>query len=229
MNNGCVFCRENRFTLNEEIGLDTREAVLYEDELIYVTPDLSPLAAGHLLIVSQEHCNSFANAPRCVFERLMKTLLYFSEEIFGGKEITWFEHGAVFEGTGGASISHAHLHLIPQALALNTVVEKDRKYSKKIPFSDKEFADLAFAQPYLWIGNRGGSFLYHVKELPSQYLRKMVMQMGNGNVYDWKKNYSSDDSIKRYRSTIELVHGKRRRRYGDGMDNTVSADTFSGH
>ena len=218
MNIGCVFCRENRFTLNGKIGLDTREAVLYEDELIYATPDLSPLTAGHLLIVSQEHYNSFANAPRCVIDHLMKALLYFSEDIFGGREITWFEHGAVFERTGGASISHAHLHLIPQALELNAIVEKDRKYLKKIPFSDKGFADLAFAQPYLWIGNRRDSFLYHVKELPSQYLRKMVMQVENGNAYDWKENYSSDDSIKRYRSTIELVHDKRRRRYGDGTD-----------
>lgn len=209
MDDSCVFCKENRFYLNRQVGLNAQEAVIYEDDCIFVTPDLSPLLVGHLLIVSQDHFKSYANAPVRVINSLMNTLAYLSEEIFKETEITWFEHGAVFGGTGGASVNHAHLHIIPYDLKLNEIVEKDKKYLKKTPFSQKEFMNLAFVQPYLWIGNRRESYIYHVKELPSQYLRKKVMSILNSEDYNWKENYFSDNSIRKYRDTVDLVCNKR--------------------
>ena len=209
MNKICVFCNENRFCLNKKIGLDSEQAVIYEDEYIYVTPDLAPLSEGHLLIVSQEHYNSFANAPRDVRNSLMKMLEYLSEDIYRDSDITWFEHGAVFEGTGGASIDHAHLHVIPKSLKLIEAVEHDKKYIEKKSYTEKNFVELLLKQPYLWIGSRKTSYLYYVNELPSQYLRKKVMELLHGEDFDWKENFYLESSIKKYKDTLNLIVEKR--------------------
>ncbi len=48
MSNRCVFCKENRFRLNQKAGLDVQQAVIYENERICITPDLAPLTSRPL-------------------------------------------------------------------------------------------------------------------------------------------------------------------------------------
>jgi len=82
MSNRCVFCKENRFLLNQKAGLDVQQAVIYENERICITPDLAPLTSGHLLILSQDHFNSYADAPVCVINDLLYVIRYLSDTIF---------------------------------------------------------------------------------------------------------------------------------------------------
>lgn len=51
----CIFCDKNRFKLNGEIMLPTTDSIIYENEDVIVCPDLSPLALGHVLIISKKH------------------------------------------------------------------------------------------------------------------------------------------------------------------------------
>lgn len=204
--NNCIFCQENRFHNNLKAGFTLSESLIYADEYIFVTPDLSPLVSGHLLIVSQNHYNSFAGAPIEVQDALQSAIEYIHNNLHYEK-ITWFEHGAVFPGKGGASIDHAHLHVLPYDFPIQQAVEADNKYSKKIQFSKDIFYRLAEKQPYLWISDGfDSSSIYYVDSLPSQYLRGVVMRLQGRGEYNWKSNFMGEESIRKYRATLERIH-----------------------
>lgn len=203
--NNCIFCQENRFHNNFKVGFSLSESLVYENEYIFITPDLCPLVPGHLLIVSQKHYNSFAGAPIEVQNALQKAMEYIYSNLHYRK-ITWFEHGAVFPGKGGASIDHAHLHVLPYNFPIQKEVEADNKYSQKLQFSKDIFYDLAEKQPYLWISNGfDSSNLYYVDNLPRQYLRDIVMRLQGSRVYNWENSFMEEASIRKYRKTLEMI------------------------
>ena len=43
--------------MNKKIGLNGTNWTVYEDENVFITPDISPVLKGHFLIVSKEHIN----------------------------------------------------------------------------------------------------------------------------------------------------------------------------
>ncbi|MDE5946354.1 MAG: HIT domain-containing protein [Oscillospiraceae bacterium] len=201
----CVFCPKYRFQNNFKVGFTLSESLIYEDEYIFVTPDLAPLVSGHLLIVSQKHYNSFSSAPIEVKKALKKAMEHIYKSL-GCQDITWFEHGAVFPGKGGASIDHAHLHVLPCNLSVQKAVEYDNKYFQKEEFSIETFNSLANKQPYLWIGNGlDSSNIYFVNYLPSQYLRNIIMQLQGSNVYNWKNSFMEEESKEKYRETLKKI------------------------
>jgi len=201
----CIFCPKHRFQNNFKVGFTLQESLIYEDENIFVTPDLAPLVSGHLLVVSQKHYNSFSGAPIEVKKALKKAMLYIYESL-GYHDITWFEHGAVFPGKGGASIDHAHLHVLPYNFPVQKVVESDNKYFQKVEFSIEIFNSLANKQPYLWIGNGlDSSNIYFVNYLPSQYLRSIIMQLQGSDTYNWKNNFMEEESKEKYRETLKKI------------------------
>jgi diadenosine tetraphosphate (Ap4A) HIT family hydrolase len=200
--NTCPFCVQNRFHNNLKVGFTLAESLVYEDEYVFITPDLSPLAPGHVLIVSQNHYTSFSSAPIEVRKALQKAIIYIHDN-FGYRDITWFEHGSVFPGKGGASIDHAHLHVLPNIFPVQQAVEYDNRYMQIVPFSMEVFSALADKQPYLWISNGlYSSSIYYVDHLPSQYLRGIVMQLQGSNLYNWKDNFTKKESIEKYRKTL---------------------------
>lgn len=204
--NNCIFCQGNRFSNNFKLGFTISESLIYENEYIFITPDLSPLVSGHLLIISQKHYNSFAESPKEVKDALQRAIEYIHHNLHYD-EITWFEHGAVIPGKGGASIDHAHLHVLPYNIPVHKVVEVDNKFSEKICFSKDTFYMLPKQQPYLWISNGlASSNLYLVDNLPSQYLRKIVMNLQGITEYNWKNVYMDEETMRRYRKTLEKVN-----------------------
>ena len=204
--NNCIFCQENRFYNNLKVGFTLSESLIYEDEYIFITPELAPLVPGHLLIISQNHYNSFAGTPTNVQDALQKAIDYIHNNL-NYNQITWFEHGAVFSGKGGASIDHAHLHVLPYDFPIQQAVESYNKYLKKVQFSKDVFHPLAEKQPYLWISDGfHSSSIYYVDNLPSQYLRNIVMQLQGEKEYNWKYNFMKKDSIKKYKETLDRIH-----------------------
>lgn len=203
--NNCIFCHENRFANNRKNGFSISDSLLYTNDYIFITPDISPLVPGHLLIVSQDHYNSFSNAPTPIKEALFQTIQYIKDNL-GYTQMTWFEHGSVFPGKGGASINHAHVHILPMLLPIQEEIEKDKYFSNSFPFSIELFNSLASKQPYLWISDgNGSSHIYFVDNLPSQYLRSVVMRIQGKEAYDWKSDFSSAASIQRYQNTLTIA------------------------
>lgn len=80
--------------------------------------DLSPMVVGHVLVCPRAHYYSMAGALRDTNFHLWPFLSRFLsryEKVFG--EYVVVEHGSTEDMAGSACISHAHLHIVPIALA----------------------------------------------------------------------------------------------------------------
>jgi len=112
LNGDCFFCN-GLFQLNKKIGLASEESIIYQDDNVFITPDIAPVAKGHFLIISKVHWNSFANADENTYTSLEKAKDFLRNSVFKDTKILFFEHGSVRKNTAGACIDHAHIHVIP--------------------------------------------------------------------------------------------------------------------
>lgn len=205
---GCPFCKEHKLELHERVGLKAEDALIYSDDNLYVIPDVSPVCNGHYLIIPHEHCHSFSSCTEETFHSLRKAILYILTEVYGTTDVTIFEHGAVFEGTGGSSIDHAHMHILPQEPDLISLIDKEHIYIEKIPFTKENFLSLNGKQPYILVGSKKfGVFIFTVdNRLPSQYLRKVSAEvLGSDIDYNWRKCFDEEESIERLKETLEMA------------------------
>ena len=190
----CHFC-ENIFKRNRALGLPEKDSVVYEDNHIYVMPDICPLAVGHMLIITKSHYQGYASAEENVLHSVEKFLHYYEEKI-GGRNYTIFEHGAVIPYTAGASVDHAHLHIVPFELRMHGAIKKVFPHYKQRELKElREFAEIQ--QPYLFYKLKSDEkgYVYPVGKMKSQFLRKAaaeLIQQKKG--YDWKKMYQEADA-----------------------------------
>ena len=201
-NSICPFCGYF-FKRNEELGLPKEESILYENDYIFVMPDLCPLSVGHLLIISKKHAQGYANTDETTL-RAVEHFLAFYEARLGSRKYTIFEHGAVIPYHAGASIDHAHIHIVPYELHLGT------KLNSLFPEHRQcELGDLltfgAANQPYLYYQIRNGKkgVVYPVGEVKSQLLRDVANQcLKNKQFYDWKQTYQGEDAYIEFFKTL---------------------------
>src|ERR1700722_7409348 len=130
---GCSFCEETTgaqaisLPLVREFfassGRSTR--TLLETRDFFVVPSLGALIAGHILLLPKAHYYSVGEIPAeklAEFERLARYARTIVRETYG--QCSEFEHGCI-QGVGkaGACIDHAHLHLIPIASDVLTLID----------------------------------------------------------------------------------------------------------
>jgi diadenosine tetraphosphate (Ap4A) HIT family hydrolase len=200
----CVFCKENIFPYHDIVGLSKENAILYEDNHVFVTIDISPLCIGHLLIVSKNHYDSYANAPDCVRESVYNILEILKEKIFKSDCITFFEHGSMFKDPTRVTIDHAHIHVFPQYIDIKSDLEIDGLFCGFEPFTDKTLVSFKDKQSYIWLHQNNESILYKVKNLPGQYLRKIISKIYKLNDYNWKKELDTNPSLQKYIKTLDV-------------------------
>lgn len=58
------FCTETRYINNRLVNLPAEEAILFENNDIYVRVDISPLCLGHVLIITNKHYLNFFELPK---------------------------------------------------------------------------------------------------------------------------------------------------------------------
>lgn len=206
----CFLCRDNIFELHKCIGLPYNSAIVYEDENIFITPDISPICYGHFLIISQQHINSFGNAGDNVFTSIKNGVKFLTHKVYKTDRIMLLEHGAVLPHTAGACIDHAHIHVIPLLSELETEIDDFIHRSCSV-LSDKveadRFALQQFAnnnQPYLFYATSRGAWAYPVQRLPNQFLRLAVANY-TCSEYNWKLSYKSEKSKSLYLQTLEMA------------------------
>ncbi|MGI8608973.1 MAG: HIT family protein [Candidatus Dormibacteria bacterium] len=98
----CVFCHP-----------EASPGMLSENEHIRLLPDLYPVAAGHVLLVSRRHLACYGEAPPEVLdslEALSQTAMEFVRQAYNVEPVLWENGGA------GQTVFHAHLHLMPVEL-----------------------------------------------------------------------------------------------------------------
>ncbi len=205
--NNCPFCKDNFFPYHTQIGLDINDAILYSDDHVFVTPDISPVAVGHYLIITKKHYCNFAISPKAVQKSLFKAMRYVYEKIFLLDCFIAFEHGSTNISYAGNSIDHAHLHIIKGNLSLKEAVEADRKYREKLDaISLQQYSANHAEDSYIWImsADRVSTF-YKANSLESQYLRKKVLELAPLNyTYNWRQEYSAKQSIDLYLHNLAM-------------------------
>ena len=206
INSDCYFCGNKLFSLNREMDLPERDSIIYQDEYVFVTPDLAPVCLGHYLIVSKKHINSFGNSDIGTYESVRRAAEFICQHCYSGQASVLFEHGAVIPTTAGASIDHAHLHSIPDT----GIIMDDLIQSSSIVFSEKTAGSYRaltnFAQsnqPYIYYSDTSGEWVRPVQKLPHQFFR-YLLSTRDGKDYNWKLNFKSTESMHLFRASLSL-------------------------
>jgi diadenosine tetraphosphate (Ap4A) HIT family hydrolase len=186
--------------------------MIYEDNNVFIVPDIAPLLVGHFLIVSKVHLNSFAAADDSIYTSLVKAKDYLKAKIYKDSQVLFFEHGAVVNGRGGGTIDHAHMHAIP----VTSNVDMDKHIDSTVFFrtvkkqpssreSLKYFVD--DKQPYIYYEVNNESWHYPVyNEIPRQFLRWMAtLCLSIKHDWDWRARYKTQESKDLFMQTLVLA------------------------
>lgn len=205
----CPFCNNNRKTFLIENAYDIKRMYFFENDLFSISPDLSPLVTGHLLIIPKQHYASFGE----IFNSEMRNEIENKcENLLGTKDLLYFEHGAVIEGEGGSSVDHAHMHVMPRP---HNVDKNSIDYyikssgfvdSKKFLVNYETLHDLYLKkQPYIYYKLGENEFVYPVNVIPHQFLRLMLQPYCNIS-YNWRETYKLSECKENVNKTIEYVN-----------------------
>jgi diadenosine tetraphosphate (Ap4A) HIT family hydrolase len=207
----CFFCDDKRFSLNKDIGIACEDSIIFEDENVFITPDIAPVIEGHFLIVTKKHLTSFGGADAQTFESLERAKEFIRSSVFTGEKVLFFEHGAVIEKTAGSCIDHAHAHAIPltKEIDINGFIKDVMAgfiTTKKVRATREALKNCANdRQPYLFY-EKGidDAWYYPVDKLPSQFFRMMIAYYYT-KAHNWKLSYRSTETKELFERTLALA------------------------
>lgn len=141
-----------------------------------VVADLSPLVAGHLLVIPRRDISSFAQVTDDEWAdwRVLRASLVDRLSSHWRTPIV-FEHGSTEGMRGSACITHAHLHLLPADVDMMSRIEGDGLELSPV----RGFREIPFAasSPYFFVEVPGHEPLVARADypaMPSQYLRRVA-------------------------------------------------------
>lgn len=196
----CKFCNGGNDIIpimNQGIVLNRK---IYEDEKFYVSVSAGALFEGHLLIIPKKHYLSVGAFGQNVIEKflhLQEGLIQILKQQYN-KEVICFEHGTgKFAGTSGASVIHAHVHLLPVKDSLIPEIKMNGCIITSIGsvYDLQKCAESGESYIFYQDINRK-LFMIEKKEKQSQFFRKLICDKYNLGEWDWHKDYKVDNIIK---------------------------------
>ncbi|MGH7482283.1 MAG: HIT family protein, partial [Longimicrobiales bacterium] len=122
----CVFCR---IIAGEEMV-----SIVHEDASAVAFMDISPMSAGHTLVISREHYPTLFDMPSQVAAHCMVVAQRIAAGIRRATGATAVNVFSANGRAGGQDVAHFHIHLIPvregDHFALQLPVEPDRVPSR---------------------------------------------------------------------------------------------------
>jgi diadenosine tetraphosphate (Ap4A) HIT family hydrolase len=186
MDHPCELCHEFR-TRTCAFLPPPRERFLFENDDFVIFPALGSFVEGYLLICPKTHVPSCA-ALDLEFLVKLEDLLAVTRSILRahyGPSIA-FEHGlASLSRRAGGCIDHAHLHIVPAALDVRSILTQEFGTHELVRLSDLV---LWRGHAYLLAQNNDGSgAVCDVPDhLPSQFLRRRIATALNlEERWDW--------------------------------------------
>lgn len=211
--NNCPFCNDNRKRFLEKNNYKVKEMYFFENEKFSISPDLSPLVCGHLLVIPTAHYASFGELTDI---NILRDIQLKVEELLGTDDLLYFEHGAVIESQGGASVDHAHLHVMPRPKDLTKenidfyITSSGCVHSQKSSGShDILNTFYKNKQAYIYYKIQNEEYSYSVNLIPHQFLRKMMQKYTTLN-YNWRETYLTDECYSKVSESIEYVRTHRK-------------------
>ena len=206
--NECPFCTDTRYINNKLANLPAEEAILFENDDIYVRVDISPLCLGHVLIITNKHYLNFFEIPKEMKFQVRKLIFIIFLFLSFNSDVLFFEHGSAQSGYAGASIDHAHLHCIPYKFDLTGYLNEELGQAEECDIlSPEKYFNNEFSYIYLE-SEKNGNKIYKVEKLPSQFLRRLVFEKQGSQEYKWQEKCITLDSVKNSKQTIEDLKDK---------------------
>ena len=202
----CPFCINSMLENNRLANLPTNDTILFQNKNIYVQVDISPLTIGHILIISNYHYLNFYEMPKEIKEDVIKIkekLKIIYKNLYN-TDILFFEHGSAQSGYAGTSIDHAHLHCIPY---FNNKLDIKNTLNKMLGDNIEcdILANYDFNNQFSYIyieSEKDGKVIYKVNRLPSQFLRKLILEKLGDNNFLWQEKCITPNSINKLKQTI---------------------------
>jgi diadenosine tetraphosphate (Ap4A) HIT family hydrolase len=168
---------------------DAPSRVLREDGDVLVIPTIGQITACHLLVLPRQHKTSFASMGAGQLERadrLVESVRTALEAT--GSRCVVFEHGlGAHPGQGGCGVSHAHLHVVavPRRLA---ALDPPAALNWTPHIGGLSALSSHAGNSYLYFCDQvGTSWIAHVTDLPSQFMRRwLAMELGETK-WDWTR------------------------------------------
>lgn len=156
-------------------------------ELFSLLADLSPLVAGHMLLLPNRHYLSFAQLVHhheSELTRIISALIPLYRATFG--DLTILEHGSSESVDRRACITHAHWHIVPHNTS-DVLGQMTHDGLTAIPRALSELATEPWASATYYLASDGNQFhLYEpLPVMPRQYLRSVVGRLQGMRDPEW--------------------------------------------
>ena len=188
----CEFC--NEFSGGSQNSYSSRYGVLarrrvYSTADFCIFPSLGQITAGHLLVTPEKHYCALADLNGERLDELEGIIRLVRTELVRtyGKCI-FFEHGVRGEGSGGCGIDHAHLHAVPVAAdGVMDILMREFGGSVIRRLADIDEVIKQESSYLFFEDSCANRYAFQVKELPSQYMRKLVAESMGKSGWDWRE------------------------------------------
>lgn len=165
--------------------------ILYETRNFIVLPCLGQLIPGQILIVSKGHIPGLVTMNPTeldelgqLLEKVVSTNVYYKDSLF-------IEHGATKFYGGVNCIEHAHLHVYPNLIHKQNLLEGYLPISSTL----NNYRDLNTIQfPYVLVHAPGKDIrIYNAFNVQSQLARKLLAKELDLIEWNWKNIYNPDN------------------------------------
>lgn len=211
----CSFCSE---FLEEDFGNLFKykcsnslfpNRIIYENDLFYLMPTIGAFSEGYILFVTKTHIPSMSYLAPSDLECLQNTInLFYSKIPLQYKNGFFFEHGEVLQSEykSGCCEEHAHLHYCPVGFDIFSHLRKEFQFYDLE--SLKNLSEIKNSNiPYLLVGNQDGFHYAFVKNLESQYIRKIISyKIEIQEMWDWRIFPFTENMFRTYKNLKELFN-----------------------
>jgi len=172
-------------------AVESRVCLQAED--VVILPTVSPMCAGHVLLLPRTHVTRLADLPQGQRETLSACATSAANRLRErfGEECYFFEHGVTSGGTA-CGIDHAHLHILPLSRDMISSIESqvESDFPMQVYGSLREVLSAGAGRPqrsYLLHGSHTSSVRTCFDDgVPSQYMRRVIGTLRGIEAWDWK-------------------------------------------
>lgn len=204
----CGFCCEGARIIEAKYNGAPINRKLFETDNFYITVSIGAIVEGHLLVIPKQHYLSMGELPKelmeelkMIYQKLQNLLIYHY-----GMKVMAFEHGTGRKtDISAASVSHAHLHILPITDSLIEDIKKNDCLLRELD----DFSDLSV------YADSGKSYMFYIdvnqkmfcienESLPSQFFRKLVAEKFDLGEWNWRKDYKEHNIYKTVEKLAKL-------------------------
>ncbi|WP_420446475.1 HIT family protein [Candidatus Poriferisodalis sp.] len=168
---------------------DPPSRIIGQSDNFLLICDISPIVAGHCLLVPRHHYLAFGHIPGNLaneFETFRAECEHLVGSIFGSPTV--LEHGSSSTMSPSACVTHAHCHIVPNAAASYDVFQADRLIGRRVS-SWRALAEPARNdRPYIYYRDphAGDEYLFEDNlSKRHQYLRVVTAEVFDIPEPDW--------------------------------------------